>query len=164
MATGRDGSADGDGDDGSARRGALGGWLSGPGGPRESTQAYPGQRLGRPAEGPGSVAGVGRRALALLVDWLLAVLVAGAFLDGLGSFGPLVVFVVVQVLLVGTIGTAVGHRVLGLVVVRPDGSAVGPLPALVRTLLLALVVPAVVLDEDSRGLHDRAAGTVVVRR
>lgn len=152
------------GRDDDVRRRALGGWLSGPGGPRDSTQAHPGQRLGRPAAGPGSVATVGRRALALLVDWLLAVLVAGTFLDGLRSFGPLVVFVVVQVLLVGTIGTAVGHRLLGLVVVRPDGSPVGPVPALVRTLLLALVIPAVVLDEDSRGLHDRAAGTVVVRR
>jgi len=36
--------------------------------------------------------------------------------------------------------------------------------ALVRTLLLGLVIPAVVTDDDGRGLHDRAAGTVVVRR
>jgi uncharacterized RDD family membrane protein YckC len=37
-------------------------------------------------------------------------------------------------------------------------------PAIVvRTGLLLLVLPAVVYDRDGRGLHDRAAGTVVVR-
>ena len=43
--------------------------------------------------------------------------------------------------------------------VRPPG--VGA--AIVRTLLLCLVVPAVVWDADGRGLHDSAAGTVIVR-
>lgn len=105
-----------------------------------------------------------RRVLALLVDWLLALVVSRTLLDSLSSFGPLVVFAVVQVLLVGTIGFGVGHRAFGLVVRRPDGSPAGPVAALVRTLLLALVVPAVITDEDGRGVHDRAAGTVVVRR
>jgi uncharacterized RDD family membrane protein YckC len=129
-----------------------------------AAEGYSGRRLGLPPQGTGSVASIGRRALALLVDWLLALLVANAFLDGLGSFGPLVVFAVVQVLLVGTLGFAVGHRLLGIVVVRVGGGPAGPVAALVRTALLVLVVPAVVLDPDSRGLHDRAAGTVVVRR
>jgi hypothetical protein len=34
----------------------------------------------------------------------------------------------------------------------------------VRTLLLVLVVPALIWDRDYRGLHDRAANSVVVRR
>jgi uncharacterized RDD family membrane protein YckC len=34
----------------------------------------------------------------------------------------------------------------------------------VRTALLCLVIPAVVWDADGRGLHDKAAGTVIVRR
>lgn len=145
-------------------RPAIGGWLDGPGGPREPSQDFPGQRLGRPAEGPGSVATLLRRAVALLVDWLLASLVASVLLPGLASFGPLVVFAVVQVLLVGTLGYGVGHRVLGLVVVGLDGRPAGPVAALLRTALLVLVIPAVVMDADGRGLHDRAAGTVVVRR
>lgn len=145
-------------------RSAVGGWLSGPGGPGEPTQDHPGQRLGRPPEGSRSVASLSRRALALLVDWLLALLVGETLLPGLSSFAPLLVFALTQVLLVGTLGFGVGHRVLGLRVERPFGGPPGPLPALVRTLLLLLVVPAVVLDEDGRGLHDRAAGTVVVRR
>ena len=145
-------------------RPAIGGWLSGPGGPREPKQDYAGQDLGRPERGPGSVATLTRRAGALLVDWLVALLVGRTLLEGLSSFGPLLVFAVVQVLLVGTLGYSFGHRLLGLVVERPRGGPAGPVAALVRTLLLVLVIPAVVLDEDGRGLHDRAAGTVVVRR
>jgi hypothetical protein len=33
----------------------------------------------------------------------------------------------------------------------------------VRTVLLLLLVPAAVWDRDTRGLHDKAAGTVEVR-
>ena len=145
-------------------RPALGGWLSGPGGPKDSTQDFAGQRLGRPRDGNGSVAPMTRRAAALVVDWLLALLVGETLLPGLSSFAPLVVFVVAHVVLVGTLGYGVGHRLLGLRVERAGGGAAGPVAALVRTLLLALVVPAVVTDDDGRGLHDRAAGTVVVRR
>ena len=36
------------------------------------SQAYPGQPLGLPEHGPGSLARMGRRLVALLVDWLLA--------------------------------------------------------------------------------------------
>jgi uncharacterized RDD family membrane protein YckC len=53
--------------------------------------------------------------------------------------------------------------VLGLRVVRVDGHPVGPLWALVRTVLLLTVVPALLWDRDYRGLHDKAADTVVVR-
>jgi uncharacterized RDD family membrane protein YckC len=30
-------------------------------------------------------------------------------------------------------------------------------------MLLGLLIPAVIWDRDGRGLHDRAAGTVVIR-
>ena len=33
---------------------------------------------------------------------------------------------------------------------------------LLRGLLLALLVPAMIMDGDGRGLHDRAAGSIVV--
>jgi len=36
--------------------------------------------------------------------------------------------------------------------------------ALVRGLLLCLAVPPLIVGQDGRGLHDRAAGTRVVRR
>jgi uncharacterized RDD family membrane protein YckC len=37
------------------------------------------------------------------------------------------------------------------------------LDALVRTILLMLLIPAVIWDRDQRGLHDRLARTAVVR-
>jgi uncharacterized RDD family membrane protein YckC len=33
----------------------------------------------------------------------------------------------------------------------------------VRTALLIVVIPAVIWDADQRGLHDKVAGTVLVR-
>lgn len=83
--------------------------------------------------------------------------------SGLGPFKPLAVFVLMNLLLVGTLGFTIGHRLLGIRVVRIDGSSSGPMPAVIRTVLLALMVPALFWDRDSRGLHDKIAGTVAVR-
>ena len=122
-----------------------------------------------PAGGPGSLAGFGRRLVAILVDWLVCDVIAAGFMGyrlgerGLGSFKPLVIFVLMNVLLVGTLGSTMGHRLLGLRVVRVGGASAGPLPALIRTILLALVIPAVIWDSDTRGFHDKLAGTVLVR-
>ena len=73
-------------------------------------------------------------------------------------------FAVEQLLLVGTLGYSIGHRLLGIQVRKLDGSAPGLLPAVVRTVLLCLVIPAAIFDADQRGLHDRAMGTILVRR
>ena len=144
----------------------LGSWLEGPGrGTPAQEGGYPGRRLGLPETGPGSVAGFGRRLVALGIDWGASLLIAGAFLQSLGwgSFAPLVVFLVEHLLLVGTLGYTVGHRLLGLRVAPVPGGRARPQAALIRTLLLGLAVPALIWDRDQRGLHDRAAGTVVVR-
>jgi len=121
--------------------------------------------LGLPASGSGSVAGWGRRFLGLLIDWVIATLVARAFLSGLGrDLGPLAVFFLMHVLLVSTIGMSIGHAITGIVVRRLDGRPVGFALGIARAILLTLVIPAVVYDGDRRGLHDRAAKVVVVRR
>ena len=44
-----------------------------------------------------------------------------------------------------------------------DGGRPNPLAVVVRTLLLVLVIPAVLVGADGRGLHDRTAGTQVCR-
>jgi uncharacterized RDD family membrane protein YckC len=122
-----------------------------------------------PGGGPGSIARIGRRVIAILVDWLVCNVIAIGLLHyrlgeaGLGSFKPLVVFVLMNLLLVGTLGSTIGHRLLGLRVVRLGGASAGPIPALVRTVLLAVVIPAVIWDRDTRGFHDKLAGTVLVR-
>jgi uncharacterized RDD family membrane protein YckC len=129
-------------------------------------QDHPGQRLGRPATGTGSVGRFGRRLVGVLVDWVIALLIASALLRsaGWGSFGPLIVFLTEQVVLVGTAGGTIGHRLVGLRVERLDGGPAGPIRALGRSLLLCLGVPALIWDADQRGLHDKAVGTLVVRR
>lgn len=150
-------------------RGDIGGWLNGPQA-AEPEDDYAGQRLGLPPEGPGSIARLGRRFLALFIDWGLSMLVAGAFLgyrlaggSGSNTFGPLIVFFVENVLLVGTIGTTIGHRIAGIRVMAADGGYAGPVRALERSVLLALFIPAAVWDRDNRGMHDRLAGTMIVR-
>jgi uncharacterized RDD family membrane protein YckC len=122
-----------------------------------------------PQHGPGSLARFGRRVVAVTVDWFLCELIAAAFMGyrlgqgGFGSFKPLAVFVLMNLLLVGTVGFTLGHRLLGIRVVRLNGANTGPLQAVIRTVLLAVVVPAMVWDRDTRGFHDKIAGTITVR-
>jgi uncharacterized RDD family membrane protein YckC len=55
-------------------------------------------------------------------------------------------------------------NLFGLRVIRVDRrTRVTVLDAIVRTILLGLLVPAVIWDKDGRGLHDRVARTAVVR-
>lgn len=135
---------------------------------QEPADAYPGAGLGLPAHGVGSMARLGPRVVAVVIDWLVcSVIAAGFFGYGFGGDGanwtPLAVFFVENLLLVGTLGSTLGHRVMGLHVVKESGGPAGPLPALIRSFLLCLFVPAVVWDKDGRGLHDRFAGTVLRR-
>jgi uncharacterized RDD family membrane protein YckC len=151
------------------RRRSVGSWIEGARAAGVEL-GHPGERMGLPREGTGSVAGYGRRLASLMIDWLLALLVATALAAALHldaqarSLLTLVVFGVVAWLLTGLTGTTVGKALCGLRVVRTDGGPVGLVWAFVRTLLLVLVVPALIWDRDYRGLHDRAADTVVVRK
>jgi uncharacterized RDD family membrane protein YckC len=103
------------------------------------------------------------------VDWLICDLIAAGLMDyrlgqaGAGSFKPLGVFVLMNLLLVGTLGSTIGHRLLGIRVVRIGGATAGPFLVAIRTVLLAVVIPAVIWDRDTRGFHDKIAGTVTVR-
>ena len=139
----------------------IGSWLSGP--DTSGISRYPGARLGLPETGPGSIARAGRRIVAIFVDWGIALLIS-SFAFGGDSWATLAVFAAEQMLLVGTLGYSIGHRLLGIHVVRLGGGPAGPLAAVVRALLLCLVIPAVIFDPDHRGLHDKAMNTVLVRR
>jgi uncharacterized RDD family membrane protein YckC len=138
----------------------AGSWLSGVPA-SDGAETYPGQRLGLPETGSGSVATIGRRLLALLADWLLCMVIALAAFRS--QFWTLPVFAAETYLLTALTGVTVGKRLLGIRVIRLGGGPVGFGWALVRTVLLLTVVPALVTDRDLRGLHDRAADTVVVR-
>jgi uncharacterized RDD family membrane protein YckC len=105
---------------------------------------------------------VSRRLVALLVDWLLAIAIGAGFF-GYDATANLVIFFAMTVVLVGTLGSTIGHRILGLGVRGLDGGLPGPGRAAIRTLALCLVVPAIVWGPDGRGLHDRWAGTQILR-
>ncbi|MFF4605384.1 RDD family protein [Streptomyces sp. NPDC001339] len=151
-------------------RQAIGSWISGPRAAAEDMGVefgYRGQRLGLPEEGPGSLARPGRRFAALFVDWALCLLIAYGLLSGgkaqAASNWALVVFAVLSVLTVGTVGFTPGKRLLGLRVVAEDGGRISVPRVVLRTLLLIVVIPAVIWDRDGRGLHDRLARAVQVR-
>ena len=131
---------------------------------------YPGERLGLPAAGAGSVAGFGRRLAALTIDWFIGYAIAAMFATPDPAVNPwfgwlvLGVWFVLTAVPVAAFGASAGMTMLGLRVLSVDGRAtVGPGMVLLRTALIAVVVPPLVRDVDGRGWHDRAARTVVVR-
>ena len=131
--------------------------------------AYPGERLGLPADGPGSIARLGRRVGALFIDYTSAYIIAIAITlatEGHYSAPPMLIlsiFAVLQVLFIPTLGGSPGHRMLGMRVALVTGGWPGLWRPIVRTLLLVIVIPAAIWDADQRGLHDKVAGTVLVR-
>jgi uncharacterized RDD family membrane protein YckC len=151
-------------------RKAIASWISGPRAGAEELGAdfgYRGERLGLPEEGPGSIAGTGRRLVALIIDWWLCALISyGLVARGdlqVANLWAMAIFFLLSVLTVGTVGCTPGKRLLGLRVVRLDGGRATLGQVALRTFLLLLAVPALVWDRDTRGLHDKAVGTVEVR-
>jgi uncharacterized RDD family membrane protein YckC len=128
---------------------------------------WPGERLGLPESGPRSIARPGRRIAALLIDWAIASAISVAFFSTgpwqTNGFITLGLFAGIQLLFLLVLNGGVGHLLLGLRVVPLDPGRLAPWRALVRTLLVCLFVPAVIWDADQRGLHDRLAGTLLVR-
>jgi uncharacterized RDD family membrane protein YckC len=151
---------------------ALSSWLSGPE-PSDSAQlsAYPGEAFGLPESGPGSIARSGRRFAALLVDWLIAYGLA-ALASGLGiislsmmSTAILVIWFLLGAVSVRLFGFTPGQFALGLMVVSIDNRMhVGFGRALLRGVLITLVIPALYMDSDGRGMQDKFTFTAVVRR
>lgn len=130
---------------------------------------WPGQALGLPKEGPGSLASVMRRTGGVLIDWLLAMLVANIieiFTNALGgpAFLGYAVWAVMGIVCGWVFARTPGMLVLGMGVARLDepGAPVGFWRAAVRTLLTGVLFPAAMVDADGRGLHDRATGTAVI--
>lgn len=130
-------------------------------------QRWPGERLGLPASGPRSLARPGRRIAALAIDWAIASAISIAFFASgpwqTDGFITLALFAGIQLLFLLVLNGGIGHLLLGMRVVPIVPGRLAPWRALVRTLLVCLFVPAVIWDADQRGLHDRLAGTLLVR-
>jgi hypothetical protein len=146
-------------------------------GDAEESRGYPGQPLGLPESGSGSLAGLGRRLVGLLVDWFIAyglarltvtfgLMTSRQFLYGqAGAAAVLVTWLVLGVVAVRLFQFTPGQFALGLRVASVDERQnVGVGRALARGVLIAFVIPALFVDVDGRGIQDRVTGTAVVRR
>ena len=115
-----------------------------------------------------------RRLGALLIDWIVAALSA-VTLAGV-SYPPapldedpsqtfiIIGFFILEVgVLTGLLGRSIGKRLLGIKIENRDGLPIGVPRALLRTALLVIVLPAIVMTDDKRGMHDLAAGSRVVK-
>ncbi|HEU5269908.1 MAG TPA: hypothetical protein VFU36_08280 [Jatrophihabitans sp.] len=132
--------------------------------PEHRGQQPRGARLGLPADGPGSLAPFGRRLLAFFIDLAAAGLVAALFVHGAPGQWSVLPWAADYLIGLLLLGRTLGMYLTGLRVIRVDARlAVGPVRALVRTALLALLVPALLVDNDLRGLHDRVTATAVIR-
>ncbi|GAA0432795.1 hypothetical protein Aca07nite_20090 [Actinoplanes capillaceus] len=109
-------------------------------------------------------AGLGPRLGALIVDWVLCLLIASLYASPREQAWPAVlVLIAANTFFLGLFGQTPGMRLFRI---RCDaygiGGVIGLGRGLLRAVLLALFVPAILLDKEGRGLHDRAAGSIVV--
>lgn len=124
---------------------------------------WPGKRFGLPLDGPRSTPTYLRRALGLAIDWGIAVGVSVVFFD-YRALPTLAVFVGLSMLGGLVLAGTPGHLITGIRIAPIKGGALGIVAPLVRPLLVAAVLPAILTDDDMRGGHDRLVGTILVRR
>jgi uncharacterized RDD family membrane protein YckC len=105
-----------------------------------------------------------RRFGALVLDWIACLLVSGTFAKPMSQgWAPVLVLIAVYGFFVGLFAQTPGMFLTRMRCVSvTDGAPIGIPRALLRGVLLALFVPALILDSDKRGLHDRLAGSVVL--
>jgi uncharacterized RDD family membrane protein YckC len=133
--------------------------------PPASQQRVRGASLGLPPDGPGSLAPFGTRVVAFLVDAVLSAVVAGMFTaPRLPGNWSLLALALIYVGMLVAVGQTPGMRLLRLRLAHPrEGRRLAVWRAVARTALLLLLVPALLVDADGRGLHDRLTDTAVVR-
>ena len=111
----------------------------------------------------------GRRVVAFLLDWFASVLVALLVFPQFGygtnesMLATLLIFTAEVIVLTWLTGASFGQRIVDLRVISIDGGRLPLWRVVIRTALILLVIPAVVYDDQGRGLHDRVAASVVVR-
>lgn len=152
--------------DGGFLRRVAGSWLSGPGAVTDAEPGkFRGERLGLSESGPGSIAGLGRRCVAFLADWLMALGISLLIVpSGQAPTVTLLVWFIIGVATVSLFGFTPGQFFLGIREARVDQPVpVGFVRALAKQALLVFVIPALFTDADGRGMHDQATGTALVR-
>ncbi|GLI03045.1 RDD family protein [Phytohabitans aurantiacus] len=101
---------------------------------------------------------------ALVIDWVLCLLASQFIGDPLrDGWPPVAVLIAEYGFFIGLFAQTPGMAMTKLRCVSfSDGGRIGVVRALVRGVLLSLVVPALIMDPNKRGLHDKAAGSVMV--
>ena len=134
-------------------------------------EPYPGQQLGLPAQGHGSLATWGARVGALIIDWAVCMGVAVVLFGpgvvtggGWRAFMTLATFFVQSTLLSWLAGGSLGQVICRIAVVRLDRQPLGIARAVLRAALVSLALPAVIIGPNRRNLADLTAGTIVINR
>ena len=145
--------------------------VSTPAEPADAASNLPGQRLGLPAEGRGSLASWRSRITALVLDWAACMAVAVGFFGtgvltggGWRAWMILTVFFVQSTLLSWLAGGSFGQLLCRIAVYRLNRPPLGLVRAVLRAALVSLALPPLIIGPDRRGLQDLAAGTVVINR
>lgn len=107
------------------------------------------------------MAGYGRRFLALIIDWVIAVGLGALFFNG-SEIAPLLIFAGMHILMIGLLGTTIGKRIARIQIVKVGGANATLSTSLIRTALWMAIVPLIIIDSDGRGLHDRLAKSVEI--
>ena len=112
------------------------------------------------------LANFGRRFAALMIDWALCLTAGAAVADPQAvAWPPVALLILVNTVGIGLFGQTPGMALAGVRCISvSDGGAVGVPKGFVRAVLLALLIPAVIMDPDRQGWHDRVAGSVVIRK
>jgi uncharacterized RDD family membrane protein YckC len=105
-----------------------------------------------------------RRFGALMVDWILCVLVSGSFADPRrDGWPPVLALIIEYAFFLGLFAQTPGMWVARIRCVSVvDGGRLGVFRAALRGALLALVIPALIMDKQRRGLHDRVTGSIIL--
>lgn len=108
-------------------------------------------------------AGLGPRLAALMIDWVLCLLVASLYASPSEKAWPaVVVLIVVNTFFIGLFGQTPGMRLLRIRCASyPDGGVLGLVRGLIRAVLLSLFIPAMIMNGEGRGVHDRVARSMV---
>ena len=111
-------------------------------------------------------ASLGRRVIALLIDWTMSRLIAsliGPYLSIQTDFNTLLIFYIEVTVLTILFQSSAGQRIMAIKVVSyPEQLRVPAKKIALRTLLICLVIPAV-FTKDGRSVHDFLTNTQTVR-
>ena len=111
-------------------------------------------------------ASLGRRLIALVIDWTMCRLIADFLSPALffeNTFSTLLIFFIEVTLFTIAFQASAGQRIMGVkILTYPEQNRVAPQKIVLRTLLICLVIPAV-FTSNGRALHDQFTGSQSVR-